>query len=182
MAQYVALLRGINVGGKNKVAMKALAELFASLGHTQVVTYIQSGNVVFNTAKAAGPVAAALEGEIAGAFGVESPVVLRTKAELAAVAEHNPFLTADADITKLQVTFLDQAPTKEALARLEPDACPPDEFAVRGREIYSRCPNGFGRSKLVPYLERRLPAPRCTTRNWNTVTKLLAMMTDPTAR
>jgi len=157
------------------VPMKALAEMFSSLGHTDVVTYIQSGNVVFTSDSSAG-IAAGLEREIAATFGVRSVVLLRTKAEMVAISKHNPFLAMGADTARLQVTFLDEAPSEALLAKLEPDACAPDEFVVRRREIYSHCPNGFGRSRLVGYLERRLETPRSTSRNWNTVNKLLAMM------
>jgi uncharacterized protein (DUF1697 family) len=177
MTTYVALLRGINVGGNNKVPMKALAELFSSLGHRDVVSYIQSGNVVFTTASSSMPaLAAALEAGISKSFDVKSAVLLRTKSELESVTKNNPFFTPDADVSKLQVTFLDESPGKSVLDDIEPDACAPDQFVVRKREIYSYCPEGFGRSKLVSYMERRLETKRATTRNWTTVNKLLAMM------
>jgi uncharacterized protein (DUF1697 family) len=177
MATYVALLRGINVGGNNKVPMKGLAEMFSSLGHRDVVSYIQSGNVVFTTASSSMPsLAAALEREITTTFGVKSVVLLRTHSELESVVNNNPFLVEGADLSKLQVTFLDEAPGKSVLDEIDPDVCAPDQFVVRKREIYSHCPDGFGRSKLVGYLERRLETQRATTRNWNTVTKLLALM------
>jgi len=176
MASYVALLRGVNVGGNNKVPMKALVEMFESLGHEDVATFIQSGNVVF-TAGSSSPadIAASLEREISSTFGVKTAVLLRTKPEMRAIAKHNPFMSPSADVSKLQVTFLDLVPDKAVLAKLEPDACAPDEFAVRSREVYSLCPNGFGRSRLVAYLERRL-GQRATSRNWNTVNKLLDLM------
>jgi uncharacterized protein (DUF1697 family) len=164
---YVALLRGINVTGRNKIAMSDLRTCFEELGHADVRTYIQSGNVVF-TAKAGAParLGPAIEKGITAGFGHDVAVILRTRAELAAVLKRNPF-GADA-----YVTFLDAAPARALVAAIDPAAYAPDEFAVRGREVFVRCPNGYGRTKINnTFFERKL-ATRATTRNWKTVTTL----------
>ncbi len=173
---YVALLRGINVGGKNAaVPMSELRSLLDSLGHVDVVTYIQSGNAVFGSPRPATEVAAELEERIEQAFGIGVAVLLRTPAELARVVANNPFLTPDADVSKLYVAFLADEPAAAAVSGLDPERSPPDELAVRGREVYLRLPNGAGRTKLtIDYFERRLGT-RATARNWRTVTKLLEL-------
>jgi uncharacterized protein (DUF1697 family) len=175
---YVALLRGINVGGKNKIAMKALHSSFVALGHGEVTTYIQSGNVVFRSAsKQASKLGPAIEDEISKTFGLRIGVLVRTPSDFDGVIEGNPFLDPGRDTSKLLVMFLDEAPRAGAIADLDPQRSPPDEFVVRGREIYAYCPNGFGRSKLsIDYFERRLKT-RATARNWNTVVKLADLMT-----
>src|SRR3954462_5935957 len=111
MPAYVAMLRGINVGARNRIKMPALAQVFDDLGHTDVVTYIQSGNVVFKSrAKSESVVARKLEASIAAHLGCDVAVLLRTQAELAAVVRANPFLKQKADPTKLHVTFLAENP------------------------------------------------------------------------
>jgi uncharacterized protein (DUF1697 family) len=173
---FVALLRGINVGGKNKVPMAQLKSSLASLGYEDVVTYIQSGNVVFRSPVGdARKVAATIEKRIAEEFEVPASVLIRTPAELRAVEKQNPFLKAGVDASKLHVVFLDRSPKKSAVTDLDPGRSPPDEFEVRGGEIYLHLPNGAGRSKLtIDYFERRLGV-RGTTRNWRTLTKLIEL-------
>jgi uncharacterized protein (DUF1697 family) len=176
MNTFVALLRGINVGGKKMVPMPALRSLFSALGHADVVTYIQSGNVVFRTpGRKEKEIAVALEQEIAATFGISVTVLLRTPAELEAIAENNPFLEGKADISKLHVVFLAEPPAPKAATKLDPERSPPDEFRLRGREIYLHLPNGMGRSKLtIDYFERRLGV-AASARNWNTLLRLLAL-------
>ena len=173
---FVALLRGINVGGKSLVSMAELRALFSSLGFEDVATYIQSGNVVFRSPIAdEDAVVAKLEREIAEAFAVSPAVLLRTPAELETIAASNPYLSRKADLSKLHVVFLDRAPPASAVAELDPERSPPDEFTLQGRELYLHLPNGAGRSKLtLDYLERVLGV-RATQRNWNTLVQLLAL-------
>ncbi|HVF20836.1 MAG TPA: DUF1697 domain-containing protein [Mycobacteriales bacterium] len=165
MKRYVALLRGINVGGHAKVAMADLRTVFESLGFDDVATYIQSGNVVFGSAA---PVdVRAVEQRIADDLGVTPDVLLRTAEEIDAVVRGNPF----ADTDGLHVTFLADTPT----GTVEAPAGQPDELAVVGREAYVRCPDGYGRTKLNnTFLEKRLGVP-ATTRNWKTVVTLAEM-------
>ena len=177
-ARYVALLRGVNVGSARKVPMADLKHLFVDLGHDDVTTYIQSGNVVFRLASAKpAAVIAELEKAIAKEFNVPARVLLRTDTELEKVLSRNPFLEKGADPAKLHVTFLaDPAESKKAGAAEVP-AGETDEFAVGpGRtEVYVHCPNGYGRSKLNnTFFEKKLGV-AATTRNWNTVNKLLEL-------
>jgi uncharacterized protein (DUF1697 family) len=173
---FVALLRGINVGGKSLISMAELRALFSLLGFEDVATYIQSGNVVFRSTTAdEGAVVAKLEREIAGAFAVSPSVLLRTPGELEAIAASNPFLSRKADLSKLHVVFLDRAPAASAAAELDPERSTPDEFALEGRELFLHLPNGAGRSKLkLDYFERVLGV-RATQRNWNTLLKLIEL-------
>jgi uncharacterized protein (DUF1697 family) len=175
-AVHVALLRGINLGGVNRLPMKELAAMFGDAGCSAVEIYIQSGNVVFGAPAAlAARVPALIAAAIASRFGHRVPVMTRTAAELAAVAAANPFLRAGADPASLHVVFLAAAPNRAQIAALDPDRSPPDRFAVKGREVYLHCPNGFGRSKLHnDYFESRLGS-ISTVRNWRTVLKLVEM-------
>jgi uncharacterized protein (DUF1697 family) len=172
---FVALLRGINLAGRNKVSMAELRSALESLGLEDVATYIQSGNVVFRGRGGVRDLAASIENGIEEALGIDVVVLLRTPAELRKVAAGNPFLRAGADPSKLHVVFLSGKPTKKAAAGLDPDRSPPGEFKLGGREVYLHLPTGFGRSKLtVDYFERQLGVSG-TARNWKTVTKLVAL-------
>jgi uncharacterized protein (DUF1697 family) len=176
VSTFVALLRGINVGGRNKIPMAELRSLLSSLGLEDVVTYIQSGNVVFRSASGdTHEIAASIEHAIVEAFGFKAVALTRTPAELGEIVDSNPYLTGETDLAKLHVVFLDRPPGADAVAELDPRRSPPDEFYVRGREIYLHLPNGAGRSKLtIAYFERRLAA-AATARNWNTLLKLHAL-------
>jgi uncharacterized protein (DUF1697 family) len=168
--RYVALLRGVNLAGRNKVAMPALRDACEAIGCSDVSTYIQSGNVVLTSPLPAARLGAALEEAIAERLGVETTVVLRTHAQLAAVLAGNPF--PDADAKELHVGFLTARPGKAAVAALADLSLPPDELAVGRAELYFRLPNGMGRSKLAAFpFERRLGL-GLTMRNWRTVTRL----------
>jgi uncharacterized protein (DUF1697 family) len=167
---YVALLRGINVGGKTRIAMAALRDTCASVGCEDVVTYIQSGNVVVKSKLTADKLRSALEEAIAKEFGFNPAVMLRTAKELAAVADRNPY--PDADDKSVHVGFLHAGPnatTKKCLAAID---CAPEELTVDGRDIYLHLPNGMGRAALPVQMERCLRPTPVTVRNWRTVTKL----------
>ena len=179
MTTLIALLRGVNVGGTGKIPMGELRSALSSLGLEDVATYIQSGNVFFRATGEAADIAAAIEKQIVDVFGLTTTVLVRTPAELRKIAAGNPFLERQADLSRLHVAFLDAAPSAAAVAGLDPERSPPDEFAVRGREIYLHYPNGSGRSKLtLDYLERRLGA-RGTVRNCKTVNKLIELTSRP---
>jgi uncharacterized protein (DUF1697 family) len=176
LTTYVALLRGINVGGRTKLPMADLRALMETLGHANVVTYIQSGNVVFTSAAKEAKVASDIAAGVKQKFGYDLAVIVRTRAQLAKVVSGNPYLKSGADPSKLHVTFLAAKPSAAAIAKLDPDRCPPDEFVVQGREIFMLLPNGMGRTKLtIDYFEKRLGTPG-SARNWNTVNKLLELM------
>ena len=176
-ATHVALLRGINLGGKNKIPMKDLAAMFNGSRCTEVKTFIQSGNVVFCATKpVAAKIAAQITKSIKDQFGFDIPVVLRTAAELAAVVSGNPFLRKGVSEDELAVSFLLGDPDPAGIARLDPHRSSPDEFIVQGREIYMRFPNGFGRSKLTSaWFDTRLKTVG-TVRNWRTTKSLLQLM------
>jgi uncharacterized protein (DUF1697 family) len=176
MGVHIALLRGINIGGNNKVPMKDLATIFTTAKCTDVRTYIQSGNVVFKTsdtaAKRVGPL---IVKALADRFGFDIPVVMRTADEMQQATQNNPFFKKGADIDRLYVAFLADEPTPDQIAALDVKRSPPDEFVVVGREIYLRFPNGAGRTKLTnAYFDSKLKT-ISTIRNWRTVTTLKEM-------
>jgi uncharacterized protein (DUF1697 family) len=172
MTVLVALLRGINVGGRSTLPMPALKTSLEALGHEDVVTYIQSGNVVFTSAsKDPGQ---EIEERIADDFGLSVAVMVRTPAELKRIVKANPFPKVT-DGKKLHVVFLSGRPAKKAADALDPDRSPPDELVLKGRELYVHYPNGQGRSKLTnDWIEKTLGV-RGTSRNWNTVLKLVEL-------
>jgi len=176
MARYVALLRGINVGGNKKVPMAQLRQLLEGLGYTDVATLLQSGNAVF-TAREKSPakVVKQLEKAIAEEFGFEVSVILRTRDELAAAIKANPLPGAEDAPSRFLVTFLSDVPEKKRVQEIDPKAYLPDEFRVLGREIYARFPNGIGNSKLATVLSKPWLGVTPTARNWSTVTKLLEL-------
>ncbi len=174
--RYVALLRGINVGGGNKLLKGELVEIFAEAGCRDIRTYIQSGNVVFRAAPShVDGLSARITDSIASSHGYQIPVVIRTGADLASVVSGNPFLAAGADPGKLHVGFLAEPPDPARVATLDPDRSPPDAFEARGNEVYLHFPAGVARSKLDnAYFDRTLGTV-CTIRNWRTVCRLHEM-------
>ena len=172
----MALLRGINVGGKNLLPMKDLVRLFADAGCADVRTYIQSGNVLFQASPAkAGRLPGVIAQGIADRFGYRTPVLLRTVEELGATIRNNPFLEAGAPESWLHVLFLASQADALHVAALDPDRSPPDAYAVRGREIYLQCPNGAGNTRLTnAWFDSKL-ATISTGRNWRTAIKLFEL-------
>lgn len=176
MARYVALLRGINVGGHRKVRMEDLRAWTAAAGGRDVATYIQSGNVVFtHAARSARTLAADLAAAIAKASTFAIDVVVRTADEWAQVIEGQPFAGAPAE--HLHVAFLGAAPPADALATLDPARFAPEAWRLVGRELYLYLPNGMGRSKLAAAIARPKALAAATARNWRTVLQLQAMLT-----
>ena len=171
---HVALLRGINVGGKNKLAMKSLEKMFIEAGCSEVWTYIQTGNVVFTANEAVSRgVSALISSAILGNFGLRVPVVTRTGSELRVIVRDNPFVRTAGDTGTLHVAFLAALPGVAKVVDLDPKRSTPDEFVVRGREIYLRCPNGIGRTRLTnEYFDSKLGT-ISTMRKWRTVLHLL---------
>jgi uncharacterized protein (DUF1697 family) len=174
---YVALLRGINVGGKNRLPMTDLRERFIEAGCGEVRSYIQSGNVIFTAPPS---LAASLPGiitaGIAATFGYRTPVLLRSADQLREVLTTNPFLRAGATEDTLHVMFLADRPSSDRVDILDPDRSPGDAFAVRGQEIYLCLPNCVAETKLSnAYFDTKLGT-TSTGRNWRTVAKLLALM------
>ena len=176
MPAIISLLRGVNVGGHNKIKMDELRTVYESLGLRDPQTYVQSGNLVFHSkVRDLVLLARRIEDAIETKFGFRPDVVLRTTSEMREVVAKNPFAKRRGlDPSKLAVTFLAEDPAaavREAVLVIKAD---PEELHLRGRELYIYFPDGMGRSKLVPALSRALKNSG-TARNWNTVTKLLAM-------
>jgi uncharacterized protein (DUF1697 family) len=186
MATHVALLRGINLGGKNKVAMADLRTLVAGLGHTGVSTYIQSGNVLFTAPDDAdcAMTARVMTEAIAATLGVTSPVVVVTRGELAQILAGNPF-PDEPDPRRVHAVVLSEPPWPELEVKLDAAraksaaAGGADEVVAVGRTLYLHTPDGYGRSVLAEALLRVVSSPKSgatgTARNWATMTKLLEL-------
>lgn len=179
MNTFVALLRAVNVGGKNKLPMSTLRASLEAAGFADVVTYIQSGNVVVKASeRSSRTVARRVEAAIEAEFGLEVEALVRSGKELVKVIDSNPFVGRVADVTKLHVLFLDRKPDVVALETLAQKPFGPDEFVAGASEVYLHCPDGVGRSKLVIAMGPKLAPAVATMRNWNTVTKLAQMATS----
>lgn len=186
MPTHIALLRGINLGGRNKVAMADLRTLVSGLGHADVTTYIQSGNVLFTPAPGADDAALAQEmtAAIAAKLGVSAPVIVISRDELARIIADTPF-PDEPDPRRVHAVVLTQPPWPDLTSRLESAiaACAAkgsrDELRAIGRVLYLHTPDGYGRSDLAQQLMRVVSAPKAgatgTARNWATMTKLLSL-------
>jgi uncharacterized protein (DUF1697 family) len=178
MATFVALFRGINVGGNQKVRLSDLKELHESLGLKHVVTYIQSGNVVFSSDDAdADQLTRQIEGSFAQKFGFHVMVTIRTPSELRAIIAHNPFKDQPTKEPKwMIILFLATQPASTAQEDLRNGYAGPEEFHLIGRELYIYYPENVGRTKLSnAFLDKTLKTTG-TGRNWNTVLQLRDMM------
>jgi uncharacterized protein (DUF1697 family) len=191
LTRYVALLRGINIGRRNRVAMADLRQVAASLGHGDVSTYIQSGNLLFSSAlTGTGELADDLERQIAERLPVQPAVVVLSRDELAQVVADNPF-PDEVSFRCLHAVFRRHAMSPAGIAAVagaQQRAAAKgsrDEAAVVGRVLFLRTPDGLGRSELAAQLARSgtaaaIGAPAGTARNWATVTRLLALLrADP---
>ena len=182
MPTHAALLRGINVGGRNKVAMAELRALMTELGHADVATYIQSGNAVFTSAQPdTTKLADQLEQAIADRLNVPCGVVVVSRDELQRVIEDNPFPAEDnpkavhAVFRRAELTGEEQAQVAQALERAQAKGCQ-DEAVIVGRTMFLHTPDGLGRSELSAQLARTAASKTGTARNWATVRKLRAML------
>lgn len=173
--KVVALLRGINVGGKNKLPMKALASMVEAAGCTKVVTYIQSGNVVFEApTKIVETMDRTLTDTIRRETKLEIPVVIRTGAQLEAIAAANPFANDGPDADRWHVAFLKDLPAKEHVAALDPNRSPGDRFLVVGGDIYLHVAH-VAKTKLTnAYFDSKLKTVS-TARSWRTLLKLIEL-------
>jgi uncharacterized protein (DUF1697 family) len=178
MARYVALLRGINVGGNNKVPMADLRAMTEAVGFTDVKTLLQSGNMVFSgkptpTAKLEAQLEEATRDEI----GVTCSYMVRTDAEWGAIIKANPFAAmAKSDPSHLIVQVCKEAPDAATLKALRAHAMPGEEFKLIGRELFICYPHGMGESKLAAALARPILGTPSSGRNWNTVLKIAAVL------
>ncbi len=176
MTTHVALLRGINLGARNKVPKQTLLDAFAEAGAADVRTYIQSGNVLFQADDGQiDAIAAAIPAALLDRLGLAVPVVVRPVAELRATVADNLFIATGHPAEQLHVLFLDEEPASDAIGRLDPDWGAPDQFAVIGRAVYLSLPGGVQRSRLTnDWFDRRLGVVS-TSRNWRTTRKLLEL-------
>jgi uncharacterized protein (DUF1697 family) len=177
MTTFVALLRGVNVGGHTKVAMAELRDLIARLGFADAQTLLQSGNLVFRTAgKTGAQLERMLEAEAAKRLGLEAAFMVRSAEEWKAAVAHNPFPEeARRDPARLVLVALKDAPPAGAVKALQAAIVGREVVRARGREAYIVYPDGQGRSKLTNALIEKTLGTRGTARNWNTVLKLDAL-------
>ena len=172
------LLRGINLGSRNRIAMPELREALAEAGFGDVKTYVQSGNAVVSSRASADSVARKVKRLLAHRFGLDIDVVVRTRAELAGVVRRNPLGDVAKDPKRYQVSFLTAKPDPKVVRKLEALAAGGERLVASGRELYAWHPKGVARSKLWAALAGRGLGVTATARNWTTVTKLLELADD----
>ncbi|GBD89341.1 hypothetical protein BMS3Abin04_00045 [bacterium BMS3Abin04] len=180
MKKYISLLRGINVSGQKRILMKDLKSLYVSIGLYDVSTYIQSGNVLFNsTENNISEISASIVKAIKRKYGFDVKVIVKTQSELGKIIKQNPFLKInDIDIGKLYVTFMEYKPAKEFIDRLTPNKETNDVYKIIGTEIYLYCPGGYGKTIFSnTYIEKKLDL-KTTTGNWKTINKLLQIASE----
>jgi uncharacterized protein (DUF1697 family) len=173
----ISLLRGVNLGPHNRIKMDALRGLYESLKLRDAQTYVQSGNVVFRSAdQDLTKLARRIENGIEKSFGFRCPVILRTASELRDTVARNPFAArGDIDPSRFLVTFLAEEPARDVCEKLLGIKIEPEELRIQGRDLYVYFPNGIGRTKVNWAAIEKMLNTRGTSRNWNSVTKLLAM-------
>ena len=173
--RQIVLLRGINLGPRNRIAMPELRKLLEEAGFDDVRTYVQSGNIVLDTRRKPESTATACEKLIAAELGLEIPAVVRTRDELAEVVRRNPLADVVDDPKRYQVSFLDGKPDPKAIEKLAAAAVDGERVEAIGREIYAWHPHGIARSKMWAALAGKGVGVKATARNWTTVTTLLEM-------
>ncbi len=178
MAVHVAMLRGINLGPNRRVPMAELRALLTEAGYADVRTYVQSGNIVLRSSAKPADVERELARLISERFGFEVPVIVRSRAQLAAVVKADPLGDVVDNPKRYQVSFLDGKPSAEVIDRLQEQAVGDERVVARGREIYAWHPEGVARSKLWNGLAGKGLGVTATARNWTTVTTLLDMASE----
>ena len=174
MTTYISILRGINVSGHKLIKMDALRALYENMGLSNVTTYIQSGNVIFNGPPAdTGFLEQKISGQIKSEFGFEVTILVLTMHQLKEVIENNPFIKAGNENGKsVQVTFLSVNPDLSNIRVIEDRKQESEGLFISENAVYLHCPNGYGKTKLEnSFLESKLKV-RATTRNWNTTKEL----------
>lgn len=174
MTTQVVLLRGVNVGPNNRIAMPALREALTQHGFGAVRTYVQSGNVVLDTELDPDALAESVSTVLAS-LDVRVPVVVRSRDELAEIVARDPLAGIATNPKRYQVSFLSGEPDPEAVARVQAQAAPGERLVASGRELYAWHPEGIGRSKMWSALAGKGLGVTATARNWTTVTTLLEM-------
>jgi uncharacterized protein (DUF1697 family) len=173
--RQLVLLRGVNLGPRNRIAMPELRAAFAQAGWEDVRTYVQSGNVVVGSELAPGELSQQVQRLLADRFGLEVKVLVRTRDELAEVVRRNPLGDVAVDPKRYQVSFLDAELDAEQVRALAAYATARERVVAIGRELYAWHPDGVARSKLWSRLAGRDLPVTATSRNWTTVCALLAM-------
>ncbi len=172
MNKKIAILRGINVGGKRKILMADLKSMCEKLGLKNVTTYIQSGNLIFNSDKPNSELENDLEKAITKKYGFDVPVIVRKDKELENSIDNNPFFDKVADIKQLHLTFLKEKPKKENIEKVLTFNYEPDKFKIEDKDVFIFCTGKYHESKLTNnFFEKQLKVDT-TTRNWKTVLKL----------
>ena len=179
MPRMVALLRGINLAGKRRVAMADLRALLEELGYADVRTHLQSGNAVLTTRDPAARVARAIEEGIAGRMGLDVVVTVRTAGQMAKIVAADRLGDVADDPAKRMVIFLPARPSRQAVRAIEDMDFGDERVEVAGGEVYAWCPGGIGRSPLMAALGDPKLTPGGTARNWRTVTRLAEMAASP---
>jgi len=173
MKTYIALFRGINVGGNNILPMKDLVKILEGMGFKDVKTYIQSGNVVFKSYPInTKTIAKEISGKLLKKFGFEPTVILLEKDEFKKIADKSPFKTSEGKT--LHTFFLESEPRNPDLKAINEVKSSTEEFKLLKNVFYLYAPDGIGRSKLAAGVEKKLGVPS-TGRNWNTISKLIEM-------
>jgi uncharacterized protein (DUF1697 family) len=175
VSRLVVLLRGVNLAGANRVPMPELRGALEDAGFENVATYVQSGNVVLSAGSPAKAVALEVETLIADRFGLDIAVVVRTRSQLASVVERDPLGDVATSPKLYLVTFLDGQPDHDAVEKLEEALAEGERLVRAGRELYTWHPGGSGRSKAAKLLSSKALGVTATSRNWSTVTALLAL-------
>jgi len=179
LGKYISILRGVNVGGR-KVPMANLKSLYEELGFKEVITYIQSGNVIFKTDKTSGQsLEKIIENKINKTFNMVVPVIIRHVYEMKNVVANNPFLKIKGiDNGKLHVTFLEKIPGQAELDNIKKFDYSPDRFIIIDKEVFLYCPGEYGKTQLSNnFFENKLKV-QATTRNWKTVNKLVELSSE----
>lgn len=176
METYLSLLRGINIGGNNKISMLDLQKIYEDLGFQNIMTYIQSGNVIFNAIPDKNMVSR-IESKITADLKLNITVIIRQLKQIKTTIEENPFVNETAEYPKkMCVLFLNQKPEIDKIDKLRSMNFESEKYLITDNEIYLYCENGFGRAKLnTNYFESKLDI-RATARNWKTITKLYELL------
>ncbi|MBB6459795.1 DUF1697 domain-containing protein [Flammeovirga kamogawensis] len=177
---FLAILRGINVGGKRKILMKDLKELFEVNGCTNIITYIQSGNILFSSSgeKDTIQLENLIEKEILARFGFNVPAIVLPVPEVAIAIKENPFYNDESDISQLHLTVLRSEPDKSLISEIKEKDFNGDSFEITGRKVFIKCKGKYSQSKLTNQLFENKLKVIATTRNWKTVLKIQQLIEE----
>lgn len=176
MNKYIVLLRGINVGGHHKILMSDLRDLLSKNGYLNIKTYIQSGNIILDSDKTEKQISKHIKALLTKEYQFNIPVITISAEELLNCFSQNPFLNLEDDIKKLHVTFLSAIPEEAKIKTLKIPNYNNDQYKIKEKIIYLHTPDGFAKTKFnIATFEKNLMV-QATSRNWNTVTKLVNLL------